>query len=144
MFDININEDLSIEESLRELASYCSFSVVVKDAIAKEKLKTIQSSINIHQMSLDEIFKLFIEEQDLAYKFDGKMLKISALQTKIFKINYITSVREGQSITKASVDSKPRQSEYYNAFEDNEDNMIKSMEKFDFWQNIEKEIMIFT
>ncbi|EMS7836911.1 pilus (MSHA type) biogenesis protein MshL [Campylobacter coli] len=142
LFDININEDLSIEESLRELASYCSFSVVVKDTIAKEKLKTVQSSINIHQMSLDEIFKLFIEEQDLAYKFDGKVLKISALQTKIFKINYITSVREGQSITKASVDSKPRQSEYYNAFEDNEDNMIKSMEKFDFWQNIEKEIMI--
>lgn len=142
LFDININEDLSIEESLRELASYCSFSVVVKDTIAKEKLKTVQSSINIHQMSLDEIFKLFIEEQDLAYKFDGKVLKISALQTKIFKINYITSVREGQSITKASVDSKPRQSEYYSAFEDNEDNMIKSMEKFDFWQNIEKEIMI--
>ncbi|WP_157141659.1 pilus (MSHA type) biogenesis protein MshL [Campylobacter coli] len=142
LFDININEDLSIEESLKELASYCSFSVVIKDTIAKEKLKAIQSSINIHQMSLDEIFKLFIEEQDLAYKFDGKILKISALQTRIFKINYITSVREGQSITKASVDSKPRQSEYYSAFEDNEDNMIKSMEKFDFWQNIEKEIMI--
>ncbi len=142
LFDININEDLSIEESLKELASYCSFSVVIKDTIAKEKLKAIQSSINIHQMSLDEIFKLFIEEQDLAYKFDGKILKISALQTRIFKINYITSVREGQSVTKASVDSKPRQSEYYSAFEDNEDNMIKSMEKFDFWQNIEKEIMI--
>lgn len=99
LFDININEDLSIEESLKELASYCSFSVVIKDTIAKEKLKAIQSSINIHQMSLDEIFKLFIEEQDLAYKFDGKILKISALQTRIFKINYITSVREGQSIT---------------------------------------------
>lgn len=28
LFDININEDLSIEESLKELASYCSFSVV--------------------------------------------------------------------------------------------------------------------
>lgn len=53
--------------------------MVVKDTIAKEKLKTVQSSINIHQMSLDEIFKLFIEEQDLAYKFDGKVLKISAL-----------------------------------------------------------------
>ncbi|EAI6284272.1 hypothetical protein CDB59_08700 [Campylobacter coli] len=55
LFDININEDLSIEESLKELASYCSFSVVIKDTIAKEKLKAIQSSINIHQMSLDEI-----------------------------------------------------------------------------------------
>ncbi|MCH5336310.1 MAG: pilus (MSHA type) biogenesis protein MshL [Campylobacter sp.] len=139
LFDISVSENLSIEESLSELASYCSFSIVIKDELAKEKLLTKQSSINIHQMSLDEIFKLFITENDLSYEFDGKILKISALQTKIFRISYITSVREGQSITKASVDAKPKQAEY-NPSEDIEDNMIKSMEKFDFWQNIENEI----
>lgn len=71
-----------------------------------------------------------------------KFLRISGINTKIFKISYITSIREGQSITKASVDAKPRQSEYSGSFDDAEDNMIKSMEKFDFWQNIEKEIII--
>ncbi|MBZ7931934.1 pilus (MSHA type) biogenesis protein MshL [Campylobacter sp. RM12910] len=140
LFDINIHENTTLEESLRELANYCSFSIIVKDKIAKERLKTIQNDINIHQMSLDEIFNLLIKEHDLFYEFNGKVLKISALKTKIFKISYITSVREGQSITKASVDAKPRQSEFKTSSEDNEDNMIKSMEKFDFWQNIEKEI----
>lgn len=48
----------------------------------------------------------------LSYDFDGKILRISGINTKIFKISYITSIREGQSITKASVDAKPRQSEY--------------------------------
>lgn len=100
LFDINIHENTTLEESLRELANYCSFSIIVKDKIAKERLKTIQNDINIHQMSLDEIFNLLIKEHDLFYEFNGKVLKISALKTKIFKISYITSVREGQSITK--------------------------------------------
>ncbi|EIY3549387.1 type II secretion system protein GspD [Campylobacter jejuni] len=142
LFDISINEKLSIQESLDELAKYCSFSIIVKDKIAKEKLETLQNSVNIHQMSLDEIFNFFIKEHDLSYDFDGKILRISGINTKIFKISYITSIREGQSITKASVDAKPRQSEYSGSFDDAEDNMIKSMEKFDFWQNIEKEIIV--
>ncbi len=54
-FDISINEKLSIQESLDELAKYCSFSIIVKDKIAKEKLEILQNSVNIHQMSLDEI-----------------------------------------------------------------------------------------
>lgn len=140
LFDITINDDLSLEESLSELAHYCSFSIVIKDDLAKQKLSQIQKHINISQMSFNELLKLFLEENDLFYDFDGKVLKISALQTKIFKINYISSVREGQSITKASVDAKPRQMDYV-LNDDFEDNMIKSMEKFDFWQNMEKELL---
>ncbi|KAA6231291.1 pilus (MSHA type) biogenesis protein MshL [Campylobacter sp. LR264d] len=140
LFDISIYDDLRIEESLKELANYCTFSVVIKDKLAKEKLNKTQNIVNIKQMSLEEVLKLFLTENDLAYEFDGKVLKISALQTKTFKISYITSVREGQSITKASVDAKPKQSEYSQISDDLEDNMIKSMEKFDFWKNIEDEI----
>ncbi|MCX2683248.1 pilus (MSHA type) biogenesis protein MshL [Campylobacter sp. MIT 21-1685] len=141
LFDIHsISEKLSIEESLNELANYCSFSIVVKDKFAKEKLGQNQHSIHIQQASLDEIFKFFLNENNLYYKFDGKILKISALETKIFKMSYITSIREGQSITKASVDAKPKQTDY-SISDDIEDNMIKSMEKFDFWQNIEKELI---
>lgn len=97
LFDININEDLSIEESLKELASYCSFSVVIKDTIAKEKLKAIQSSINIHQMSLDEIFKLFIEEQDLAYKFDGKILKFLLYKLEFLKSTILLQLEKDKA-----------------------------------------------
>lgn len=139
LFDINIKENLSLEESLSELASYCTFSIVVKDDFAKNKLEQMQKSVHISQMSLEEIFRLFLKENDLNYAFDGKILSIWGISTKIFKISYITSIREGQSVIKASVDSKPRQSEW-SVSEENSDNVIKSMEKFDFWQNIEKEI----
>lgn len=142
LFDIHsVSEKLSIEESLDELANYCSFSIIVKDKFAKEKLAQNQYSIHIQQMSLDEIFKFLLNENNLFYKFDGKILKISAIETKIFKMSYITSIREGQSITKASVDTKPKQQTDYGVSDDIEDNMIKSMEKFDFWQSIEKELV---
>ncbi|MDO4674101.1 pilus (MSHA type) biogenesis protein MshL [Campylobacter sp.] len=139
LFDISIKEALSLEESLAELASYCTFSIVIKDDFARNKLAQMQTSVHISQMGLEEIFRLFIKENDLNYAFDGKILSIWGISTKIFKISYITSIREGQSVIKASVDSKPKQSEW-SAHEEANDNVIKSMEKFDFWQNIEKEV----
>ncbi|EDP6915481.1 pilus (MSHA type) biogenesis protein MshL [Campylobacter upsaliensis] len=139
LFDIHIKESLSIEEALDELASYCTFSIVVKDELAKNELGKMQKSLYISQMTLEEIFKLLLKENNLNYEFDGKILSIWGISTQIFKLSYITSVREGQSIIKASVDSKPRQNEN-DLSDESDDNMIKSMEKFDFWQNIEKEI----
>lgn len=139
LFDIHIKESLSIEEALDELASYCTFSIVVKDELAKNELGKMQKSLYISQMTLEKIFKLLLKENNLNYEFNSKILSIWVISTQIFKLSYITSVREGQSIIKASVDSKPRQNENDLSDESN-DNMIKSMEKFDFWQNIEKEI----
>lgn len=94
-------------------------------------------------MNLAEIFNLLIKENNLHHSFDGKVLRISALRTQSFKLGYITSIREGQSITKASVDSRSRQSDFIGTNEESklEDNMIKSVERFDFWQNIEKELI---
>ena len=94
-------------------------------------------------MNLSEIFNLLIKENNLHHSFDGKVLRISALRTQSFKLGYITSIREGQSITKASVDSRSRQSDFTGTNEESklEDNMIKSLERFDFWQNIEKELI---
>lgn len=141
LFDMRIMEAVSIEESLEHFSNLCSFSIVVKDDLAKDKLLKMQKNINVSQMSLDEIFDLLIKENNLNYEFDGKILKISGLITQSFKINYITSVREGQSITKASVDAKPKQAEYSIRDGDLEDNMIKTSEKFDFWITIEKELL---
>ncbi|MBS4236177.1 pilus (MSHA type) biogenesis protein MshL [Campylobacter vulpis] len=139
LFDIHIKESLSIEEALDELASYCTFSIIVKDEFAKNELSKMQKSLYISQMTLEELFRLLLKENNLNYEFDGKILSIWGISTQIFKLSYITSIREGQSIIKASVDSKPRQNDI-SLDNESDENMIKSMEKFDFWQNIEKEI----
>lgn len=140
LFDINILKESSIYESLDELSKYCSFSIVIKDKISKEKLNQTQKSINIKQLNLEEVFNILIKENNLNYDFNGKVLKIYGLETKTFKIDYISSIREGQSIIKASVDAKPKQAEY-SANDDLEDNTIKTLEKFDFWFSIKDDLM---
>ena len=142
LFDISVLESTSSEEILEQFASMCSFSIVVKDGKAQEKISQIQKNINAKQANLNEIFDLLIKENNLHYDFNGKILRISTLKTQTFKLGYITSVREGQSITKASVDARSRQSDYKSGDEGAvEDNMIKSSERFDFWQTIEKELL---
>lgn len=120
----------------------CAFSIVLKDDLARSKVAGATKNINIRQMNLADIFKLLITENNLHHSFDGKILKIATLKTQTFKLGYITSVREGQSVTKASVDSRSKQSDFTNTEESTlDDNVIKSLERFDFWQNIEKELV---
>nr|WP_273404754.1 pilus (MSHA type) biogenesis protein MshL [Campylobacter avium] len=140
LFDVAVVSELSNYEILEHFSKLCSFSIILKDDLAKEKLELMQKNINAKQVSLDELFDLLIKEQNLHYDYNGKILRISSIKTQSFKLNYITSVREGQSVTKASVDSKSIQNDYSNTDVNLDDNMIKSLEKFDFWQNIEKEI----
>jgi pilus (MSHA type) biogenesis protein mshL len=100
-------------------------------------------------MTLKEIFDVLISENNLNYEFTKNALKISTMQTKTFKIDYITSVREGTAITKASVDSAPV--EVGDEQDDREaadvgkgggklDNLIKTTEKFNFWDKLDAEI----
>ena len=142
MFDLSIASSTSSEEILEQFASLCGFSIVIKDEKARQRLENERKNVFIRQMSLNEIFNLLIKEQNLHHFFDGKILRIQSLKTQTFKLHYITSIREGQSVTKASVDARSKQSDFTSSEEGvNEDNMIKSLEKFDFWQSIEKELL---
>lgn len=141
LLDFKTLEAVSLEESLEQLALLCSFSIVIKDKLAEEKLTQNQKILQISQARLKEILDILIKENNLNYSFDNKVLKINALETKTYNLSYITSVREGQSITKASVDARAKQSDFGNAEVSFEDNMIKSLEKFDFWHTIETELL---
>ena len=97
-------------------------------------------------MSLSEVFDLLLNEKNLSYEFSNNVLKISSLQTKIFKIDYITSIREGTAITKASVDASPSEvgssssSDTSSNDIKNENNLIRTTEKFDFWEKLDAEL----
>ena len=61
----------------------------------------------------------------------------------MFKMDYITSIREGTAVTKSSVDSAPveiGERSDNNDSEDKDDNKITTKEKFDFWEKISDEI----
>ncbi|MCR4942074.1 MAG: pilus (MSHA type) biogenesis protein MshL [Campylobacter sp.] len=141
---MKLENEILLGDVLSELSDMCDFSVVAKDKNAKNALKHNIGVLNIKNLSLSEVFGLLLSEQNLHYDFENNILKISSMLTKSFKIDYITSVREGTATTKASVDSAPVEvgDEGNDNDSDNnkQDNIIKSTEKFDFWEKLDSEI----
>ena len=140
-------ETISIKEILDQLSGECSFSVVIKagDKDATETLSSTVSSLNIKGLTLHEIFNILLSQNDLIYSFRKNILSISSVDTRIFKVDYITSIREGRAVVKASADSAPVQVEgstNTNSDTDikNQENIIQTTEKFDFWERMAGEI----
>ncbi|ABK83176.1 pilus (MSHA type) biogenesis protein MshL [Campylobacter fetus] len=150
VFNIKISNSVSTAEILNQLSDMCHFSIIQNDEYASQVLQNQISGINIKDMTLKEIFDILINQNNLDYTFYKNILKISSMQTKMFKIDYITSVREGTAIIKASVDSSPSEVGGNNNNNNNSntndqagyglDNHIKTTEKFDFWQNLNAEL----
>lgn len=146
-FSIKVAEEASLGEVINQLSDMCNFSVIAKDAFSKKSLGEQAIGINIKNMPLSGIFDILLSEKNLNYEFANNVLKISALKTKTFKIDYITSIREGKAVVKANVDSNPKDvsgdsssSDSESSDSTNSDNIITSTEKFDFWAKIDAEL----
>lgn len=138
-------ETISIKEILDQLSGECSFSVVIKagDKDATETLSSTVSSLNIKGLTLHEIFNILLSQNDLIYSFRKNILSISSVDTRIFKVDYITSIREGRAVVKASADSAPVQVDGAGNTDtdtNNQENIIQTTEKFDFWEKMAGEI----
>ncbi|MGB2553863.1 pilus (MSHA type) biogenesis protein MshL, partial [Campylobacter sp. MOP51] len=87
---IKINEQVSAQEVLTQLSDMCNFSIIVKDQFARQAINEEISGINIKDMTLNEIFNILLREKNINYSFSKGILRISMLQTKTFRIDYIT------------------------------------------------------
>ena len=139
-FNIKTNNKATGGELLSELAEMCDFSIVIKDSEAEKILAKNLSGINIKNLSLDEIFQIVIFDNDLFYTYDKNYLKISALSTKTFKVDYITSIREGKAIINASVDAAPTEEGGKRDTATQSQNIISSNDTFDFWKTLAVEL----
>ncbi len=137
-FSIKTSDKITNIDLLTQIADTCNFTVLIKDAYAKEALRNNLNGVNIKNLSLNELFDLLIGDSDLYYTFDNDVLKISSLKTKIFRIDYITSVRNGTAVLNASVDATPQAEGGKRAI--NGDNKITSNDSFDFWSKISSEL----
>ena len=138
-------ETISIKEILDQLSGECGFSVVIKagDKDATQTLSSTVSSLNIKDLTLHEIFNILLSQNDLIYSFRKNILNISSVDTRIFKVDYITSIREGRAVVKASADSAPVQVDgaaNTDTDTNNQENIIETTEKFDFWERMAGEI----
>lgn len=142
-FNIKTNNKATSAELLAELGEVCDFSIVIKDTEAEKALAKNLNGVNIKNLSLDEVFQLIIQDNDLFYTYDKNYLKVSALSTKSFKVDYISSVREGKAVINASVDATPVEATGGTGTKNTttqSQNSISSNESFDFWKTISTEL----
>lgn len=133
---------VSVQEILSEFSSVCHFSVVWNEAEVQSHLNQKLSMVNFKDKELDFILELLFNAANLHYHFDNDVLYLSAQATKTFKINYLSTNRQGISNTAVSINNE----EGKNILENSESKggqsgiLIKSEDGFNFWDKINDEI----
>lgn len=139
-FNIKIAKNVTISDLIDEIANMCNFSVVSKDHEAQKILEKKLNGINIKNMSLHEVFNLVLSENGINYDYKRNILKLSSIYTKIFKVDYITSVRVGTATINASVTVDPIEIGTKKDSKLLRENSIKVTETFDFWNTLKNEL----
>lgn len=144
-FNIKVADKVSTNEILNQLSSECGFSVVEKDAFAKQKMDEELYGVNIKKMTLDEIFDTLVKSKGLGYSYHNKLLSISGIRTKTFKIDYVSTDRQGSSSTDISLTGDTGTTEASTGGSGKASTLstgakISSTDKFSFWASIEKEL----
>jgi len=137
-FSVTIKKELSIADAIDNIAETCGLSVIVKDALAQNKLKKKLYYINLKRATLDTFLKTVLKDNGLNYTLHGNKLSISYLTTRTFKIHYIASDRRGTSSANINIASAGKaKSKNTNS---SSGMTISSDDNFNFWKKLEGEI----
>ncbi len=106
LFSISSTRDTKIIDFIEQLSDQCEFSIVITDPNAQEFLNKTLNKTHIKNLTLDEVLHIILAENNLAYKLQDNILKISYLKTKTFEIDYTTSQRKGTGSTDITLSSQ--------------------------------------
>ena len=124
---IDIQQHLSINSFLNLLATQkCGINIVYKDDIARQILKEKMPYVRIKNYTLRQILDLILTQKGVFYTLKNNVLELSYFKTKSFKINFISSSREGESNLDAT------------------DSKVKNTYNFNFWSKIEDQVSSLT
>lgn len=146
LFNLSLQDyPIRVGEILNEFSRECHFSVVWDEAEIESRLNQNLSMVNFKDKDLNFILELLLNAANLHYSFDKDILKLKINETETFKINYLSTNRQGISNTSVSINNEERQNTY--STQTQEDNSsksginIKSEDGFNFWETIETEIL---
>jgi len=82
LFSISSTRDTKIIDFIEQLSDQCEFSIVITDPNAQKFLNKTLNKTHIKNLTLDEVLHIILAENNLAYKLQDNILKISYLKTK--------------------------------------------------------------
>jgi len=148
LFTTTLNSALTISDVIENIADECGLSLIVKDQEAKKRLAEKLYFIKLKNASLDEFLDTILIENDISYTLEDNKLKISYLNTKTFKLHYISGERTGKSNAHVTIANSGGHSG--SGGEGGESSSggngsktgisIESNDDFNFWSKIKQEI----
>ena len=105
LFSISSTKDTKIIDFIEQLSDECEFSIIVTDPYAQKFLATPLNKTHLKNLTIVEVLNIILKENNLYYKLQNNILKISYLNTKVFGIDYILSQRKGSGSTNVTLSS---------------------------------------
>lgn len=106
LFSISSTRDTKIIDFIEQLSDQCEFSIVITDPNAQKFLEKKLNKTHIKNLTLDEVLNIILTQNNLAYKLEDNILKISYLETKTFVVDYTLSQRKGTGTTDITLSSQ--------------------------------------
>jgi len=119
---------INLQSIITDLSDTCDLNIIIKDDLAKEKLKQELKYIKLKNLTLDEFLDFLLNKNGFFYTLNNNTLEISFIKTKNFKIDYINSTITGATNFSASTK------------EDDDTNTLKTTFNFDFWNEFTNNI----
>lgn len=98
-FTLNTQNQLTSLEILEEFAQDCELSIIYLDSLAHEILASNKPKLSTQHLSATDFLNLLLEEANLHFEIQNKILKLAFLYPQTYEINYISTSRVGSSST---------------------------------------------
>ena len=105
LFSVSSAKDTKIIDFIDQLSDQCEFSVIITDPNAQNFLETELNKTHLKNLTINEVLDIILLENNLSYKLENNLLKISYLQTKVYPIDYILSQRKATGSTDITLSS---------------------------------------
>ena len=109
LFNISSAKDTKITEFIDQLSDQCEFSVIVSDPHAQKFMETPLNKTHLKNLTITEVLDIILLENNLSYKLENNLLRISYLTTKVYGIDYILSQRKATASTDVTLSSSNSQ-----------------------------------
>lgn len=106
LFSISSTKETKIIDFIEQLSDECDFSIIITDPNAQKFLDSTLNKTNLNNLTIDEVLKIVLKENNLTYTLENNLLKIAYLETKMFNIDYILSQRKSESKTNITLSSE--------------------------------------
>ncbi len=98
LFSLHIGSGgIPLKTVLSDIANQCNLTVVVNDDVARKKLDSDVSLVNINKESLKNFLNDVLATKDCFFDLKGNKIIISYYKSKIFRLDIVSSSRSGSS-----------------------------------------------